>query len=401
MTDLDIRVLDDAHYRAAHTLFRGTLHNGPANDERWEQVRPSYEPGRTFGAFADDELVGTVQSFPSRLAVPGGAVVPMAAVSRVGVRADWTRRGALTALQRAQLRAFRESGEVAATLRASEGVIYERFGYGVASRFREVRVKRASARPRLPIRGRVRLVSPEAALPVVRSLFERLSRGRAGGIARWPGWWHTNVVMDQAEANRKYAVASGPDGDDGYVIYKVTPGSFESGNEKPTLLEVLDLWASPRAWSDLWAFLFGIDLVGEVLAEGRPVDEPLEWLPVDRRAVRVTDEMDETWLRLVDVEAALSVRTYRSEGSVVIGVRDRFLPENEGAYLITPSGASRTSSSPDFVVDVDVLGAAYLGDVSFGALAMAGRFAADSPEALVRADALFAVDQVPWCGTYF
>ncbi|MBB5954083.1 putative acetyltransferase [Saccharothrix tamanrassetensis] len=402
MTDLDIRVLDDAHYRAAHTLFRGTLHHGPAPDERWEVARTSYEPGRALGAFAGEELVGTAQSFPSRLAVPGGAVVPMAAVSRVGVRADWTRRGALTALQRAQLRGFREAGEVAATLRASEGVIYERFGYGVASRFREVRVVRAQARTRVPIAGRVRLVEAEPAGALIRSLFERLSPGRPGTIARWPGWWNLNVVDPGEGESQRFAVASGPDGDDGYAVFKVTPGSFETGSEKPTVLAVLDLWAaSPRAWSDLWAFLLGIDLVGEVVAEGRPVDEPLEWLMVDRRAVRVTDVMDETWLRLVDVEAALSARAYRPGPSVVIGVRDRFLPENEGAYLVGSSGAARTSEAPDFVVDVDVLGAAYLGDVSFGAMAMAGRFAADRPDAVARADALFAVDQPPWCGTFF
>ncbi|RKT55903.1 GNAT family N-acetyltransferase [Saccharothrix australiensis] len=401
MTDLDIRVLDDAHYRAAHTLFRGALHHPPAPDDRWEIARTSYDPGRAFGAFAGDELVGTVQSFPSRLAVPGGAVVPMAAVSRVGVRADWTRRGVLTALQRAQLRAMRESGDVAASLRASEGAIYERFGYGVATRVREVRVKRATARSRQPIAGRVRLVEPAAAGDLVGSLFERVSPGRAGTIARWQGWWNLNVLHEEG-AHQRYAIASGPDGDDGYVVYKVTAYSYENGVEKPAVLTVLDLWAAtPRAWADLWVFLLGIDLVDEVGAEGRPVDEPLEWLLVDRRALRVVDVMDETWLRLVDVEAALSARAYRPGGSVVIGVRDRFLPENEGSYLITSSGASRTTGEPDFVVDVDVLGAAYLGDVAFGALAAAGRFAAGSPEAVARADALFAVDQAPWCGTFF
>ncbi len=402
VTDLDIRVLDDAHYRAAHTLFRSTLHHGPAPDERWEIVRPSYEPGRTFGAFAGDELVGTAQSFPSALAVPGGAVVPMAAVSRVGVRADWTRRGALTGLKRAQLQAFQASGEVAATLRASESVIYGRFGYGVATRYREVRIKLVEARSRLPIAGRVRLVEQESAAELTRTLFERQSPGRPGTIARWPGWWAVNVVRTEEGENLRFAVASGPDGDDGYVVFKVTPGSMSAGSEKPTVLAVLDLWAAtPRAWSDLWTFVLGVDLVDEVVADGRPVDEPLEWLLVDRRALRSLDEADETWLRLVDVEAALAARTYRAGEPVVIGVRDRMLPENEGAYRITASGASRTTDEPDFVLDVDVLASVYLGDVSFGALAMAGRFAAESSDAVARADALFAVAETPWCGTFF
>lgn len=403
MTDIDIRVLtDEAQYRAAHTVFRGSLHHGPAPDERWEAIKTSYEPGRTIGAYAGDELVGGVQSFPSAMAVPGGAVVPMAAVSRVGVRADWTRRGVLTAMQRAQLRALREGGDVAATLRASEGSIYERFGYGVATRYREVRIRKREAAPRVPIVGRVRLVPVDEALPLVRELFERLSPARPGTIARWPGWWDVNLTRSEDKDGLRVAVCSGEDGDDGFVVYKVQRGSWERGVEKPTVLEVQDFWAAnPRAWADLWGFTLRVDLVGEVFAFGRPLDEPLEWLMTDRRAVFVEDVADETWLRLVDVEAALAARGYGVAEPVVIGVRDRFLPENEGAYRVTSSGVSRTGDAPDFVVDVDVLGAAYLGDVSFSALAMTGRFSGGSPEAVRRADKLFAADEVPWSGTFF
>ncbi|MEU4805201.1 GNAT family N-acetyltransferase [Actinosynnema sp. NPDC023587] len=401
MTDPDIRVLDDAHFRTASTLFRDTLHARPPTDEEWKTVRATYQDGQALGAFAGDEMVGTVQCFPSSLAVPGGAVVPMSAVSRVGVRADWTRRGVLTALQRVQLRAMRDAGDVASSLRASESAIYGRFGYGVATRYREVRIKRRETRSRVPVEGRVRLVDAERALPLCRALFDRLSPERPGTIGRWPGWWTLMVQRVLKEDNLKFAVASGPAGDDGFVIYQVAEGSFEIGRERPTVLTVRDLWAeTPRAWADLWRFLLGVDLVHEVAAEGRPLDEPVEWLLTDRRALRSV-EGDETWLRLLDVEAALAARTYRAGEPVVVGVRDRFLPENDGAYRITPAGASRTSDEPDFVVDVDVLAAAYLGDVSFAALAITGHLTSDSADAPGRADALFAVDRAPWCGTFF
>ncbi|XVV06947.1 GNAT family N-acetyltransferase [Actinosynnema sp. CA-248983] len=403
MTDIDVRVLtDEAEYRTAHTVFRGSLHHPPAPDERWEAIKGSYEPGRTIGAYAGDELVGGVQSFPSAMAVPGGAVVPMAAVSRVGVRADWTRRGVLTGLQRAQLKALREGGDVAATLRASEGAIYERFGYGVATRYREVRIRKREAAPRVPIVGRVRLVPVDEALPLIKELYERLAPGRPGTIARWPGWWDVSVARSEEKDSLRIAVCSGEDGDDGYIAYKVERGSWDRGVEKPSVLEVLDFWAAgPRAWADLWGFTLRVDLVGEVFAFGRPLDEPLEWLMTDRRAVFVEDVADETWLRLVDVGKALAARTYGAAEPVVIGVRDRFLPENEGAYRVTSSGVSRTDDEPDFELDVAVLGAAYLGDVSFSALAMAGRFPGGSPEAVRRADQLFAVDELPWSGTFF
>lgn len=402
MTDYDIRVLDDSQYRTAHTLFRGTLHHAPAPDDQWKFAQESYDEGRVFGAFGDGEMIGTVQSFPSRLAVPGGAVLPHAAVSRVGVRADWTRRGVLSALQRAQLRALRSGGDVIATLRASETAIYGRYGYGVATRYRNLRIDRRQAAPRTRPVGRVRLVEGEAGERIARGLFDELSPGRAGTIARWPAWWSLNVRRVAADENIKFAVRSGAAGDDGYVAFKVEPGRHDSSEERPTTLMVLDLWArDAEAWADLWLFVLGVDLVVEVSAAGRPVDEPVEWLLGDRRACRVAAETDETWLRLLDVPAALSARTYRQAEPVVIGVRDAYLPENAGSYRVAADGVTRVDDAPELVLDVDVLGSTYLGDVSFTTLAATRRLDVVTPNAPARADALFRVSTPPWSGTFF
>ncbi|MGM1059205.1 GNAT family N-acetyltransferase [Saccharothrix sp. Mg75] len=402
MTDHDVRVLDDSQYRTAHTLFRGTLHHGPAPDEQWEFARESYDAGRALGAFAEGEMIGTVQSFPSAMAVPGGAVVPHAAVSRVGVRADWTRRGVLNALQRAQLSALRSAGDVVASLRASETEIYGRYGYGVASRYKLLKVDRRRAAPRSRVAGRVRLVGAEEGERVARELFAGLSPRRAGTIARWPGWWALNVRRTADEENLRVAVRSSGGVDDGYVIYKVTPGVHEASDEKPTSLSVLDLWAgSAEAWADLWLFVLGVDLVREVVAFGRPVDEPVEWLLGDRRACRVVDLEDESWLRLLDVPAALAARAYRDAPPVVVGVRDAYLPENSGSYRVSAEGVVRTGEAADVTLDVDALASVYLGDVSFRALAGTRRLVVGTPGAAVRADAVFGVDEVPWSGTYF
>ena len=403
VTDHDVRVLDDSQYRAAHTLFRGTLHHSPAPDDQWKFAQETYEPGRALGVFADGQMIGTVQSFGSRLAVPGGAVVPHAAVSRVGVRADWTRRGVLSALQRAQLRALRSGGDVAASLRASETAIYGRYGYGVATRYRFLRIDRREAAPRTRPVGRVRLVEGEAGERIARGLFDSLSPGRAGTISRWPSWWGLTVRRVAVEENLKIAVRYGESGEaEGYVLFKVTVGDHGAGGEKPTTMMVWDLWArDAEAWADLWLFALGVDLVEEVVTAGRPLDEPVEWLLGDRRACRVTEQADETWLRLLDVPAALSARTYRESAPVVLGVRDAYLPENTGSYRVTADGVTRVDDAPELVLDVDVLASTYLGDVSFSALAAGRRLDVTDHTALARADALFAVSEVPWSGTYF
>jgi GNAT superfamily N-acetyltransferase len=89
------------------------------------------EPGRPLGLFVPgpdgSELVGTAGSFTSRLIVPGGARIPMAAVTDVGVLPTHTRQGLASALIRHQLQQTADRGEIVATLRASEATIYERF----------------------------------------------------------------------------------------------------------------------------------------------------------------------------------------------------------------------------------------------------------------------------------
>ncbi|GLZ31640.1 UPF0256 protein [Lentzea sp. NBRC 105346] len=385
----EIRVLDETQYRAHHTLFRGTLHYAPAPDELWEVVRKSYEPGRALGAFADGDLVGAVQTFPSSLVVPGGAVVPHAAVSRVGVRADHTRRGVLSALKRAQLEGL---SEPVATLRASEGLIYGRYGYGVATRGRTVRIQRARASvPGDPV-GRVRLIDRDGAAKLLPEIYDRIGLTRPGAIGRWAGWWEMNIRGAKPDEQFAYAVHSGPDGDDGFVIYKV------EHKENSKLLQVYDLIApTSGAWADLWRFLVGVDLVDEIEAWLRPLDEPLEFLFAEPRTARTTEVEDETWLRLVDVPRMLAERTYGDGDPVVLGVTDRLIPANAGSYLITPDGATRTDLSPDIELTVDLLGAAYLGGVTFTQLAAANRISG----ATANADRLFAISQSPWCGTYF
>ncbi|MCS7480971.1 GNAT family N-acetyltransferase [Umezawaea endophytica] len=402
MADHEIRVLDESNFRAAHTLFRGALHSGPATDERWEQIKASYDPGRAFGAFQGDEMVGTAQSWPALLAVPGGAEVPAAAVSRVGVRADWTRRGVLSALMRRQFQSCREAGEVVSVLRASEAVIYGRFGYGVASRGRQLKVDRhrVALAPSDGTGGRIRLVDLDTATAVAPEVYAKAGLSRPGMTSRWPAWWLMNLDRGLRYDNARMAVHSGADGDDGFVVY-VVKGGMEEPHGK-SVLTVEDLVATtPEVWAELWRFVFRVDVVDEVIGELRPLDEPLEWLVADRRVVKVTDVEDETWLRLLDVPAALAARRYAAAEPVVLQVRDRYLPDNDGSYRITPDGVERTTAAADLVLDVDLLAATYLGDVSFTELAQAGRVDVVDGAALARADALFATGRAPWSGTYF
>jgi predicted acetyltransferase len=351
-------------------------------------------------------LVGTATSFAARVTVPGGAVLDTAAVTQVGVRADHTRRGVLTALMAAQLAEVAARGEALAALHATEARIYGRFGYGVATRWRELRVQRTGKglRPAAPADGRVRLLAAGEVDAIAAAVHDRVAPGRPGMITRSEEWWrHGPAARAQKDKKRLVAaVHTGPDGDDGFVVATVGDGPF---GRRP--LRVDDLHADGQAAAAaLWRFLLEVDLVGEVTAWGRPLDEPLDLLLADPRDLSVAGMDDELWLRLVDVPAALAARSFADTEPVLLGVHDPFLPDNAGVYRIGGGTAERVEPlggpvAPQLECDVAGLAMAYLGDRRPAELAATGWWNVHDADALWRADTAFATPAVPWCGTMF
>ena len=145
------------------------------------------------------------------------------------------------------------------------------------------------------------------------------------------------------------------------------------------------------------------DLIGEVVAGQRPVDDPLLEMLADRRRARAS-LTDGLWIRLTDVQAALGQRRYSCAADVVIEVIDELLPANAGRWRLqcpaaagggTPS-CERTTAAADIVLPVAVLGALYLGGTRLGALAAAGLIAERRHGALAQLSAAMYSDPAPW-----
>ncbi|MPZ79374.1 MAG: GNAT family N-acetyltransferase [Actinophytocola sp.] len=402
-TEFEFRAVEDAELRVANDVFREALHDEPLDDEKWASAKRTYEPGRTFGAFAGPTMVGTTTSLTSSLALPGGAVLPMAAVTAVGVRTDHRRRGALTGLVRLQLAECAAAGEVFATLHASQPTIYGRFGYGLGTRTRTMRVRcaRARMRPEVPTAGTVRLLTKDEALTLLPEAYPRLRPARAGMMGRSPAWWVLGYERRMEHGYFRAAAHHDPDGVvDGFVGYR--PGPFPSDDPRVgASIAVLDFMAATQeVATDLWRFLLGIDLIEEVTVYVRPTDDPLEAMLVDMFAVR-SEPDDELWTRVVDVPTALASRTYGAADPVVVEVVDPLLPDNSGRYLISPHGTDRTEARPALTMSVETLGWVYLGAWRPSDLASIGRLTAHDPAALPAADRLFATDRPAWCGSLF
>lgn len=400
MSDFEIRTLDAGEHRAASNLFRETVHFPPADDAEWALAARYYQRGGAIGAF-DPEFVGTARSFDAELTVPGGARVPMVGVTSVGVRADRTRRGVLRALMTAQLEDFAARGVVCANLLASEASIYGRFGYGLATRYRTYSVdrQRARLRPDAPVGGELELLDLDRALEVCPAVYDRLEH-RAGMMTRPEVLWR----LYETQARRqvlpvKAVVHHGPGGPDGFAFYYVDGPSAHPWTKN---LVVTDLFADAgAAYAGLWRFLLGVDLVNRVVADSRPLDDPIELLLADHRRGSVDQVGDEHWVRLVDVPAALAAREYGHAAPVVVEVTDPLLPGNSGAYRVTPEGAERTDRPAGLRLDVTTLAMVYLGTWRPSALAGAGRIEVRDPAAPGAADMLFGTRVAAWSGSHF
>lgn len=399
MRDYTVRVLDAEEHRAAWDLFRGTLHVQPGKDEEWGRAERAYQAGRVWAA-SDPELIGTARSFDAEVKLPGGNLVPLAAVTGIGVRAGRTRRGVLTALQTAQLREFAGRGVVAASLHASEGAIYGRFGYGVTTLCRDLTVDRhrARLRPETPAGGEVTVYGLEDSVARWPELYRATGLPRPAMMPRtgtcWAGYESQAYRVSEA---MQTVVHHGSDGPDGYATYHV-----DHDHDRPSRLELFEFHcADPGAFAGLWRFLLSVDLVDEIRAYARPLDEPVELLFEDHRVASVPRTEDESWLRLVDVATALTARAYGPGSPVVIEVQDLLLPANTGRYRLSPEGTERTEAEPALRLDVTTLAMLYFGAWKASALAAVGRIEVLDAAAPASADTLFRTRTAAWCGTFF
>jgi predicted acetyltransferase len=402
----EIRVLDaEDDLIAAATLFRTAMVGFPPLPNLAPgQITTMLEPGRTVGAFIDGTLVGTADAVTSGLTLPGGAVVGHAAVTHIGVLPSFTRRGIATELIHHQLRDIAARGEVVATLRASEATIYERYGYGVASSTQtvEIQTARAALRADVGTGAAVRLIDTAQAWDVLPRIYAENRSSRPGTIDRPDVWWQGLRLRTESASRASYVAVHGePGSESGFARYRPVDTETWFVSDQRTIV-VEDLFApTMEAYLGLLRFLLGLDLIDRVLFWMLPVDDPLPWLLVDRRAARVTAVHDETWLRIIDVQQALSARRYAGDGAVIIAVNDPLLPKNSATFTIARGGAEPTERRPELHVGIEGLAAVLLGGATWHSLA-AGRLArADDPATLTVADQLFAVRDAPYAGFFF
>jgi predicted acetyltransferase len=373
-------------------------------------LRAVFEPERNLVFTDGDQVVANAGAYTRELTVPG-AVVPAAHVTLVGVRPTHRRQGLLTRLMHRQLRDVREAGvEPIAVLWASEGRIYQRFGYGPAA-FRysfEVNRQEAVFLPRIAFgAGRLREAEPADVRKEIADVYERVRAVRPGLSSRNEQWWD-HVLLDPKDHRdgataRRALLYEGADGVEGYALWRT---KMDWGHTGPNgRVEVREMMAAtPGAYAALLRFVFSVDLTREVRFWTAPLDEPLMYM-LDEPRVLAARQGESLWVRVADVPAALAARRYCAPVDAVLEVTDTLLPDNAGRWRLRADASGVTcvpaDGPADVALDVADLGTAYLGSVSLIALAGAGRVRELRPGALTALSTAFGWPLQPMVSEIF
>ncbi len=385
----------DAFVRAFRAVF-----GGAPDEADLVRARLRLECDRSFVAVdGHGEVVATAGAHSFAMSLPGGGQLGCAGITLVSVRADQRRRGLLTRLMDRLLQQARERGDAIAALWASETPIYGRFGFGPAIPTVEITLYRDHAALHLP--GPVEEVAlvdravARAAFPAIRA---QVSTTRPGLLTRPTGFWDSLLDEEPAPSSgsgpRQHALLPGR----AYAQYRLRP-DWTAGAPTGQVV-VSELHATdPEAAAAMWRFVTDVDLASCTVAGRRAVDDPVLAMVVDRGRTRVAEDWP-LQVRLLDLARVLSMRTYGTDGALVLEVHDRQLPEQAGRWHLEVSGGRgscrRTDRPVDLRLDIVALSTVVLGGARTTQLAAAGRVSEDGDDAAAHLDRLLATDVAPW-----
>ncbi|MFE5741975.1 GNAT family N-acetyltransferase [Streptomyces celluloflavus] len=408
-TTVNIRAIPEADIDQALDLSYLVFHV-KASEKARRHDRDILLGSARIGAYDGDRLAGQIAAYPLTLSVPGGRL-PCAALDFVSVVATHRRRGLLTSMFDEVWRGCADAGQVLSCLWASESAIYGRFGY--ASAGETCRIEIDSSRPLAlriaPDTRPLRLIDPADAPALAGPLFDAHLAHRAGRVVRDEAWWRKHVLHldggddeDDDGFGPPRVVVLGAPGEPvgGYAVYR-TRGPGESPGA--VLVRELEADGAP-ATAALWSYLASIDLTTTVRGPFRPADDPLLLLAADRDQVRATSRTPGLWIRLVDVHAALTARSWAAPVDLVLDLRDTAVPANAGRFRLTagPDGSSwtPTDEAADLALDVRELAACYPGGTRLAHLVYAGLVTEHTPGAARSLDAALATEWLPATGEY-
>ncbi|MCR2764669.1 GNAT family N-acetyltransferase [Microbacterium sp. zg.B48] len=413
-TGLEYRVIDTADAAVFDPYLQAETRGFLSGEQSEEQLGGSRE-GLAFRRFTGvydpaaldtSQPVGTVNSWVTEMSMPGRRGIPMWAISGVTVAPTHRRKGIARAMLEGELRTAADLGLPLAGLTVSEATIYGRFGFSPATFATDwsIETKRAIwAGPRPE--GRLDFVDRERLRDMLGEVHDRVRPARPGEIEGWPGLWRrmSGTAPGQENAHKvrgvRYADATGATR--GVAVYRLSDEGADFTKHELELHQLVG--ETPDAYAALWRFILEHDLVSVVKASLLSVDEPLRWMIADQRGAKV-ETSEHGWLRILDVPAVLTARTYAAPGSFVLRVTDP-LGFADGSWRLEIDDTGNATvvaadASPDLTLSVNSLSSLLLGGVRAATLAAAGLVDA-RPAALAAFEAAFTAPASPYLSLWY
>lgn len=359
-------------------------------------------------AYDGKKVAASSGYFPFEVAF-NGQRVRNAAVTAVTTDPQYRRRGLVRKLMTGLLEKAKEEGFPIASLWASMGALYQRYGYGLAAHMNIYTVDPRFSAFRVPFQtgGVTRRLDQSEAKPLIMDIFERSREGKTLDNYRPDFYWNA-LFRESGIKGRNFAIHFDDHGvAQGYAFYRQKAKEFDDAG--PNLeLRILDFhWVTIDAYHALWDWFRKHDLARELKFYFMPDDDPAPHLLLEPRMLN-KNQFDGLWLRVVDVPSALEARGYTQSGEVTLTVRDDDLCSwNNGSWTLTASGGGnpgevrKATTGEGLVMTPNTLASLISGFASASALHMMGHIECDTPQALLDADRIFSTTRKPHCSFEF
>ncbi len=371
---------------------------GVTMDSPWDMP-----PEWTLCAFEDGQLATSYFSMPWTMRF-NGKEVPVAAVAGVGTLPVYRRRGYLRKIVTSHFEEMHDEGDQSiAILYPSQGGIYQRYGYSFVSTHNAYdfgpRSLEFSDTP--SIEGSL-AEAGESDLETLSDVYECFASERTGYVVRGQDRWRNEILGARSGHVLTTIIYREAGTARGYLVYDLQATGAGHPRQRITVrdLAYLDL----AAYHAFWNYLISLDLIGRIVWPSVPSDDPLPQLILDRRGLGITSP-NGLMGRIVDVERALTQRTYPAEARLTFEIRDALCPWNEGCWeLATESGeasVSRTTASPELVMPVKTLASLVFNHESAFESARAGQLDVHEPKALETWHRVMRTTHRPFCADQF
>lgn len=374
----------------------------------WDRTRAVEVTNPTRGKTGT--LAGVHASFEFGMRVPGGADVPTAGLTWVGVHPAHRRRGLLRDMIDDHFERSLGRGEPLSVLIAAETEIYQRFGYGLATTDVQVDLGRGGGLRDFPeandLTVEIDTASAERHGDAVAHIQSRMTR--PGTFTRLAPQTLADIMLDlevDREGAEQLRIAIVRDGDEP-VAWALFQRKQDWGDAGANGRNRVRLWGALTAAAThrLMTVVSDFDLMSSTAVGSIAPDDPMLLRLKDIRGAKPAIK-DKLWLRVLDVKAALEARTYAHDCDLTVAVTDEQLPDNAGTWHIQvvkgTATVTRSDSDPDVTVAAQELGAAYLGGTTFAQLHAAALVSEHRPGAVAQLSRTFASDVAPACNLFF